>query len=214
VFCRCAASRVDPLVTEQFLYSTASGDIRNLVTTVNSLPSDYSGKCTCVLNDIQPVVSWRNIITLHALASKEIPLEQAVEMAIQISYSALVTEPTMQYLQRIATLFRTTTAGSDDPFTSAWFHTRGKGDVTFNTPTAGLKSVSDMISSTYDAETAHRNMKFIRMNPSRIDYLDRYLFTLKPPHRLAACRYRDNGILLPFGMSTDRYTQPNRHVFS
>ncbi|KAJ8695118.1 hypothetical protein PTI98_007733 [Pleurotus ostreatus] len=42
----------------------ASGDIRNMVQTVNGLPVDYAGKCSIVLNDKNPIIVARNMLIL------------------------------------------------------------------------------------------------------------------------------------------------------
>jgi hypothetical protein len=47
------------------------------------------------------------------------------------------------------------------------------------------------------------------MAPHRKDYLERALHRLPPAWRVAALKFREDGILLPFGASRDAYTVPN-----
>ena len=47
-----------------YLIHIASGDPRNLIESVVSLPVNYQGSCTCVINDEDPVVLCRNVVIL------------------------------------------------------------------------------------------------------------------------------------------------------
>jgi len=49
----------------------------------------------------------------------------------------------------------------------------------------------------------------VTMAPERKDYLERYLFAHPPARRLGTLRYRQDGILLPFGHSRNAHSIPN-----
>lgn len=74
-------------IAEQFL--TGSGDIRNIIRTINELPSNYSGEISILLNDQEPTVLFRNITLLSNLAiiSSEVI---AAECALYAWYSAFI----------------------------------------------------------------------------------------------------------------------------
>jgi hypothetical protein len=67
----------------------ASGDIRNVVLTVNGLPEDYTGQLDITINDITPFVTIRNILLLSLLG--KIPnTRKAADVALHVWYSAFV----------------------------------------------------------------------------------------------------------------------------
>ena len=73
--------------TQQAL--AGSGDLRNIIRTVNNLPSDYSGELTVILSDYEPIVVLRNIIILLALGCTP-DKTKAAELALHAWYSAFV----------------------------------------------------------------------------------------------------------------------------
>lgn len=71
------------------LLCAASGDLRNLVRTINSIPRDYSGTITVVLNDRDPFVTLRNILIMRILGTVT-DKSRAVDMALHLWYSAFL----------------------------------------------------------------------------------------------------------------------------
>ena len=70
-------------------HSLASGDLRNVLRTINGLPLDHSGKLSVVMNDRAPTVTLRNILLLQILGT--VPdKRKAVDMALHFWYSAFV----------------------------------------------------------------------------------------------------------------------------
>ncbi len=49
--------------------SIDSGDLRNVVRTINQLPEDYTGSIEIVLNDFVPIVVCRNLMILSILGT-------------------------------------------------------------------------------------------------------------------------------------------------
>lgn len=80
---------------------TASGDLRNVIRTVNELPLDYSGELTIVINDRVPHVTLRNMLLLLILG-KTSDKRQAADVALHLWYSAFV--PIVYYYQALACL--------------------------------------------------------------------------------------------------------------
>ena len=46
---------------------SASGDLRNVIHTVNGLPEDYKGTLSMVINDFNPQIVCRNYLVLMIL---------------------------------------------------------------------------------------------------------------------------------------------------
>jgi Domain of unknown function (DUF4470) len=66
-----------------------SGHLRNIVRTVNELPSDYSGELTILLNDDRILTVARNIMLLLKLGCTP-NVKDAAEYALHIWYSAFM----------------------------------------------------------------------------------------------------------------------------
>jgi hypothetical protein len=75
----------------------ASGDLRNAIKTIVSLPEGYSGECVAVLNDMEFIMVARNVIML--LIALHLDPEIAVSMIIHLWYSALLLSAVMQVLE-------------------------------------------------------------------------------------------------------------------
>ena len=69
--------------------TSASGDIRHIIRTINELPSDYSGKLDIVLNDREPVIVVRNILLLQ-LCGAVTDSARAADLALHYWYSSFV----------------------------------------------------------------------------------------------------------------------------
>ena len=68
---------------------TGSGDIRNIIRTINELPPDYSGEIRILLNDQEPTVLLRNITLLCGLGIIS-DKTTAAECALHAWYSAFI----------------------------------------------------------------------------------------------------------------------------
>lgn len=79
---------------------SASGDIANLVKTVNSLPDDYSGNLTVLLNDWSPFIAGRNFLLLLLLGTIPDP-DFAAELALHLWYSAFAPEYSQFKIARV-----------------------------------------------------------------------------------------------------------------
>jgi hypothetical protein len=78
------------------LLFVASGDLRNVIRTVNGLPLDYTGQLTLVINDRDPFVTLRNILLLQMLGTIT-DKREAVDLALHFWYSAFI--PAEYHLQ-------------------------------------------------------------------------------------------------------------------
>lgn len=67
----------------------ASGDLRDVIRTVNALPETYTGKLTILLNDRDNALTLRNLLILLILGHVANPA-RAAELAVHLWYSAFV----------------------------------------------------------------------------------------------------------------------------
>ncbi|KAK0188295.1 hypothetical protein F5146DRAFT_1002396 [Armillaria mellea] len=171
----------------------ASGDLRNVVTTINELPESYSGSIRIVLNDHNPMVVCRNLMILSILGIIS-DVEEAAEHALHLWYS--VFQP-LSYQTRILPRILQSDSlrqSERDGCSSDTFHysLRAPLDPAF-------------------ANTALNNI----MNaPARADYRDRYYEAISPSHRVAFERWRSFGLVLPFGAIDSHMAVPNKWLFS
>lgn len=195
-------------VSQDFkLCFAASGDLRNLIKTINGLPEDYSGKCDILFNDLNPLIVGHNLVILNALLNRGIPLEEASELALHLMYSPFITKP--------ASLFLNSAIGflCNAPLSGNLSH-GGPGTLLALMQAGTLERTINMLRSTYDRKAALQGYHGIMLNAQRQDYRDRYISTLRPDHRLAFSRFRHQGVLAPFWLDTIHFTEPNRLLFS
>jgi hypothetical protein len=58
-------------------------------------------------------------------------------------------------------------------------------------------------------ERAHQIRSAVILAPDRIDYIERHMLALTPAHRICKQRFREDGLLLPFGASRHDFSVPN-----
>ncbi|PBK65733.1 hypothetical protein ARMSODRAFT_1022167 [Armillaria solidipes] len=187
----------------------ASGDLRNVVRTVNELPENYTGTLKIVLNDKNCRIVCRNFVILTILGIVE-DVEEAAEQALHfwysvfqpLSYRFLVfphfpDAPTLQHLDGTpARLTSSTTVHTRwDPNTTMFLISLLSGDE------IDLPQAKDTWSRTMYA-------------PERIDHRERHYTGLRPSHRVAFDAWRRSGLLLPFGAMKDHMCVPNAWLFS
>ncbi|KZP09099.1 hypothetical protein FIBSPDRAFT_839645 [Athelia psychrophila] len=193
----------------------ASGDIRNLVKTINGLPSDYSGKCDILFNDNNSIVANRNWIILYTLLQHTIPIPGAADLAAHFMYSAALSPVASAHLNRCVYILYGEDVFGDGQKLAAWsVPTRGEGALHMMAMTEEMKDFLRMPLSTYKFEDAMKNMRSAMLHPSRVDYRDRHLACLTPGHRMAWTRHQQTGVLGPYSADTMHLTEPNRLLFA
>lgn len=210
----------------------ASGDLRNLVRTINELPADYSGELKVVLNDHNPYIVARNLTLLLLLATTDDPVEGA-EIALHYWYSAFVpflhTAKVFAVISDFLAKGLPTNGTSSTPLTpTSILHTtlspHALGIIIATMILEGVDSPSKAVSATDEfnrimfvvpAPTLPAFLtKLCRLAPARVDYRDRFLAGLKPSHRVAYMKFRRSGLVLPFGAGSAAFDTVNRSLFS
>ncbi|KAL4973168.1 hypothetical protein BDW66DRAFT_168860 [Aspergillus desertorum] len=184
----------------------ASGDLRNVVKTIAQLPSSYSGAIEITLNDRDFDIVARNIILLLvALVVDDVDI--AVDCIIHLWYSAFIRESDLNILQQqvrplIDEICMKTAAKLRHSFRvvlakSAWSQLLQSLDVS-----PGL-----------DAQRAQAVRTNVTLAESRKDYRDRYLYCISPAHRVAYHKFREDGLLVPFGFPRGEFQVPNPTIY-
>ncbi|KAJ6580856.1 hypothetical protein B0H19DRAFT_930261 [Mycena capillaripes] len=187
----------------------ASGDLRNLIMTVNGLPENYQGKCDILCNDLNGIVVNRNLVILFVLLTAGADVAEAAELAVHLMYSAALTPAMAKYVNQCSETIFKTHGGQ-----SGIWDTRGVGKIRSLQWNSDIQLAFQMFRSTYKLPVALANMRSVMWSPKRVDYRDRHLSTLEPGHRVAFSRFRTTGVLAPFAVDVQHFTQPNRLLFS
>lgn len=183
----------------------ASGDLRHIVHTINSLPSNYSGNLHILINDGTLRVICRNILLLIILGtiSDEI---MAAEVALHFWYSAFIPS---EYISQISSALYSFLQHDSDIFPLGPYST-----LSCWLPSSASKHFLHFISSSIPISDAQDEYDRVRNAPSRRDLRDRMYAGLRPSHRVAFQIFRRFGIVLPFGAVNAHFNCPNNSLFS
>ncbi|KAF8963740.1 hypothetical protein BDZ97DRAFT_1758356 [Flammula alnicola] len=164
----------------------ASGDLRNVILTVNRLPSNDPGHLKILLNDHAPNNICRNIallLILGTIPDENLAADIALHFECNLRISAIILK-----LGPSSSL----SCASQDVATPFYGH---------------------IISPSGKMDDFQAEYDLVRGAPSRRDYRDRMYSRLRP-HRVAFQEYRRFGIILPFGAMNAHFNVPNRSLFS
>jgi hypothetical protein len=191
----------------------ASGNFRNVVKTLASLPQTYTGDVLLVINDLDMDVVARNVIML-LLALKVEDSEQAAQSVIHIWYSATIRPVDAQLLKELIypmiedVCFKIADRAAGTLQAKTW--NVGKCSLrlvlkkeSWTTLLSHLRVPLGLtLQQAYDKRVAVTKAE-------QQQEIHRDLCVLRPEHRLCREKYRDDGILLPFGHSREEFTVPN-----
>ncbi|KAF5649812.1 uncharacterized protein FTJAE_776 [Fusarium tjaetaba] len=200
------------------LLFAASGDMRNVVKTIAQLPPGWDQPVDIVMNDIDLAVIARNaILLLIALTADH--ENEATDCIIHIWYSSLIRESDRAILeQRVRPLIQTVCDKIKDKpanriLGKTW--TFGKRSLRLVlTKAAWDKFLSyTTVPEGLTVERANEIRKAVTLAESHFDFLERhYLFAI-PSHRVPMHRFREDGILQPFGAQRSEFCIPNPTLF-
>ncbi|KAM0347333.1 hypothetical protein ACHAPU_004852 [Fusarium lateritium] len=200
------------------LLFAASGDLRNVVKTIAQLPASYKQPIKITINDRDLDIVARNIIMLLVALTADAQ-DDTVDCMIHIWYSAFIRESDLQVLdKRVRPLVEAVCHQIKDKPTSS---------VLGKTWTFGQRSLRLVLEkgswnrlltflevpSKLTAENANKLRTAVTLANSRVDYRDRSFLFLPPSHRVARYRFRQDGLLLPFGASRSEFQHPNPTFF-
>ncbi len=195
------------------LITPASGDLRNVLQTVVGFPSDYTGTSSIVINDYDFDIVARNIILL--LIAMHYESNIACPMMLHLWYSALVpadlvarlTSNLLPLIQDVCSKISNKPENSLQAKT--WkYKTHSMRVVLQKSQWTKLLSYFE-VPADLSASKAHDIRIASTLAPSRVDHLHRFLYTIPTGKRLVVTKFREDGILLPFGASRKDFTIPN-----
>ncbi|EDR07431.1 uncharacterized protein LACBIDRAFT_298608 [Laccaria bicolor S238N-H82] len=198
--------------TDFSLAFVASGDLRHVIRTVNSLPPDFSGNLNILVNDRCLPIVCRNIILLLILGTIS-DEHLAADVALHFWYSTFMPH---EYRMRISAMFTSlilpqTTPGS--PIICSCPLGRNS-TISFSLPNEAMRYFAYYSSMDVSISQVQDEYDRIRNAPSRRDFRERMYAKLKPPHRVAFHEFRRFGIVLPFGALNAHFNVPNLSLFS
>ncbi|CCM01082.1 uncharacterized protein FIBRA_03130 [Fibroporia radiculosa] len=194
----------------------ASGDLRDVIRTVNELPKDYTGELTVLLNDHNPMIVARNFALLLLLGSIE-NKRKAADIAVHYWYSALV--PAMynvhlqQMIQDVLSSSGASSVGANGSI-SCVMTPKSRIEGCLGTTTITILKQCVFSPESYQAQDVREELTRARLVNLSRDRLERQYWPLEPSHRLAFIEFRTYGLLLPFGAANSHFDYPNRLLFS
>lgn len=192
---------------------TASGDIRNVVKSLTGLPATYSGHCEVIVNDRDFDIVARNAMLL--LTALNFSPVVATPIMVHIWYSALIPARMIRSLRdNILPLIqevRTKIQMKPDKslLSKTW---------TFGAQSLRLvltKERWDRLPSYFEVPEglSTAQAQVIRTSttlaPEREDYVHRALYAQPPAQRVCTMKFREEGVLLPFGSYRGEFDTPN-----
>jgi hypothetical protein len=142
-------------------------------------------------------------------------INEAVECIIHVWYSALIRQSDLNILQqRIRPLIENVCKKIKDKAPSQRLGTTWEFGQRSLRLVLEKSSWDNLLLYMYvpeglTVERANQIRTAVTLAESRKDYLDRYLLLQSPSHRIAMRRFREDGLLLPFGYPRNDHTVPN-----
>lgn len=196
---------------------SASGDNRNAVKTIASIPDTFEGSVFATINDLDFDVVARNTLMLLVGLVDGIDPEEAVDTILHVWYSAMLRKDYLDKLELIKPLIEAVVAKiADKPA-----HSMQRKTWTFVKDTLDLSLPKERWSDflTYfncpralTTESAIKIRRSVTLAAGRKNYRHRYLMKLKAADRVSTQKFWDDGLLLPFGHDVNAYTEPNPYV--
>lgn len=190
--------------------------MRNLLKTVLGLPQAYTGNFEALVNDRDFDVVSRNVILL--LTALHFNPETAARMMLHLWYSALLPAGTLRQLRESILPFIQDVCGkiqakqSGMMFSKKWtFGTRSLRLVLSKENWNRLLSYFE-VPEGLSGEEAQKLRRLTTMAPQRRDYVDRALYKMPPAWRAGTMKFREDGLLLPFGVSRRGFSTPNPYL--
>jgi hypothetical protein len=166
------------------------------------------------INDIDLDVAARNLILLLVALSVEDDKE-AIECMIHVWYSAFLRASDMAILRdrirpMIEDVCRNIEKKSSTRFLgTTWTFAQHSCRIELTKESWGkVLLYLDNIQS-LSIDRAHQIRSAVTLAPERIDYRDRHMLISTPTQRICKQRFREDGLLLPFGASRLGFDVPN-----
>ncbi len=192
----------------------ASGDLRSVVKTLAALPTTYAGHCQVIVNDQNEIIVFRNAILL--LTALNFESTAATAIMIHLWYSALIPakifgalrERVLPLIKEVCNENRTKAASTSIP--KKWIY--GARSIRLILTKAEWNRLRSYFEVPEGLSMAIVQENRANIAPHRNDNFEQTLYCQAPPWRVCRTKFRDEGILLPFGSSRDEFDVPNPSV--
>ncbi|KAJ6576027.1 hypothetical protein DFH09DRAFT_980979 [Mycena vulgaris] len=204
------------LTKDLALVFAASGDLRNVLYTVNQLPLNYKGELTIVINDHDPYVALRNALILHVL--RKMPdARRACDLALHLWYSAYYPPDYEAQVNSFGAEFLH--SHGDPRVGDGWVDTSLPESTSTFAGRLSLVALERFAALINPANACTRGdisneIHRVRFAENRVDRYHREYCRLEPSHRLSSLEFRRFVLLLPFGAPNNYFSTPNRFLFS
>lgn len=193
---------------------SASGDLRNVVKTIAQVPSRYDQAIQVTINDRDLHVVARNVILLRVALLVD-DVDKATDCIIHVWYSALIRKSDLDILrQKIRPMIvdvcqKTQGKSANSLLAKTW--TLGRRSLRLVLQKSAWDALLTFIDTPegLTAERANDVRRTVTLAEDRKDFRDRHLLFQADFHRVALTRFREDGLLLPFGAPRDEFQHPN-----
>ncbi|KAL8784828.1 MAG: hypothetical protein Q9213_003732 [Squamulea squamosa] len=198
------------------LLFAASGDFRNIVATVNTLPGNYSNAATTVINDRDDLLTARTVIFLLIALIEDSAL--AAELILHLWYSSRLTPTLMSVLGSKITpeMSRSVEAAEDknqgDLISQSW--SLHSATVSVHLSRTQWYFILKVLQAKHSVAESEPNRQSITVSKRRSDHRERHYYNLTPSMRLCSHKFRQGGVLLPFGYSDKNFNVVNPTLFN
>ena len=205
-----SAPKSSEKIPNPFLTS-ASGDPRNIICTVNGLSSSYNGTCAIVLNDKNYNVVARNITML--LIAAQLPPLDAAELILHVWYSGRLSKGMLAAIEKyvkepVADIVAKIKGKSDHVLQSKKW-TYGAVEMTVCLYKPQWTTLLQILEAKHEVQKTEQERRKIVLAPTRIDYRERELYILSGPRRMCSAKFRETGVLAPFGSCLEQFDCSN-----
>ncbi|KAF9733843.1 hypothetical protein PMIN04_012859 [Paraphaeosphaeria minitans] len=198
------------------LLFAASGDLRNVVKTIISLPEQYLGSCRVVINDRNTAIVTRNALLL--LVALQFEPEVATPIMLHLWYSAMLPQNILEALQKgilpcIRNVCDKIKLKLDNSIQAKTF-VHGQGSIRLVLKKSEWIALAKMLTPSKEltapiAQAIRRNITL-----ARVDHIDCSLYKMPLGRRAGTIDFHRHGVLLPFGVSRREFTVPNPTFFT
>ena len=192
----------------------ASGDLRNIVKTITCLPTGFIQRTEVYINDRDLDVVARNLILLLIGLTVEDDNE-AVECMIHVWYSAFLRASDMAILRdRILPMIDEVCREiQNNPpaliLGKTWTFAQHSCRIELTKESWEIVMLHVDHIRNLSAERASQIRSAAILAPNRLDDVEKHMLALTPTQRICKQRFREDGLLLPFGASRLDSNVPN-----
>lgn len=182
--------------------------------TLAALPQSYNGALTATINDHEPHVVVRNVI-MFILATSIGDADQASECITHIWYSAFIRQTDLDLLKKHVFPFAAEVCSEIEDKLSASLHSKilqaGKCSLHVTMSKAAWRLLLSCLTVRpgLTLQQAHALRMAAVHKQEHQDIYDRTTVSQPPGHRVSKQKFKEDGIILPFGHSREAFVIPN-----